>query len=385
MLGIADGRLLILILNETAEDTLALTDMLSESFWTVAVPGGHIGIQEAMLRQPSLLLVNGGPDSHAAFHTTEAIRKEDALARIPVLILADMEPDTAQSEGLRCGADDCLVKPVSPLLLIKRIRHRLRSAELDMEACCRRELMEQEIIRKNLEIMRTQEFFISALASFAETRDNETGLHIERTRLFMSLLIREIKQHGPKEYRLSEVDIRLIIRSAPLHDIGKIGIPDSILMKHGSLSPAEFDVIKTHTEIGFQSLERAERTIGYSYDFLRHAKDIVRYHHEWWDGTGYPEGLRGHEIPLSARLMAVADVYDALISNRVYKSAMSHEMAVSIIQSERGTHFDPVIVDGFLAKRDRFSRIAARMAEVEWKTQDQITTFLVQHGCPPSS
>ena len=175
---------------------------------------------------------------------------------------------------------------------------------------------------------------------------------------------------------MSEADIRLIIRSAPLHDIGKIGIPDSILMKHGSLSPAEFDTIKTHTEIGYQSLERAERMIGYSYDFLRHAKDIVRYHHEWWDGSGYPEGLRGHEIPLSARLMAVADVYDALISNRVYKRAMSHEMAVSIIQSERGTHFDPVIVDAFLAKQDRFPRVATRMAEDEWKSQDRVTPIL---------
>ena len=190
MPGIVDRSLMILILNEMAEDTVEWTHELSASYRTIAVPGGHVGIQEAILRQPSLILVNGGSGSHAPFRTTEAIRKVDGLARVPVLILADLNPDTAQTEGLRCGADDCLVKPVLPGLLIMRIRLRIRSAENEVLASSRRALMEQEIVRKNLEIMRTQEFYISARASVAETRQNETGLHIERTRLFMSLLIR---------------------------------------------------------------------------------------------------------------------------------------------------------------------------------------------------
>lgn len=145
-----------------------------------------------------------------------------------------------------------------------------------------------------------------------------------------------------------------------MHDIGKIGIPDFILLKNGALLPDEFEIIKTHTTIGLQALLRAERMMGKKQDFLHHAKDIVHRHHERWDGSGYPQGLKGTAIPLSARMMAVADVYDALISNRVYKSAFSHDTAVSIIQSERGLHFDPVVVDAFMAQKNRFASIVKR-------------------------
>jgi len=213
------------------------------------------------------------------------------------------------------------------------------------------------------EVRRTRDVSILTLASLAETRDNETGAHVLRTQRYVKALAENLKEHpGFTTVLGPENNIELLYKSAPLHDIGKVGIPDAILLKPGTLDDREMDVMRTHAALGAQSLTVAEKELG-SNSFLHFAKEIAQTHHEKWDGSGYPNGLSGIAIPVSGRLMALADVYDALISKRVYKEAFSHGMARSIIVGDRGTHFDPDVVDAFLAVEDEFIEIAATFSD----------------------
>jgi putative two-component system response regulator len=212
----------------------------------------------------------------------------------------------------------------------------------------------------------TQRVSIGALAHLAETRDPETGNHILRTQGYVQRLAMGLRQHPRFAATLSERYIDLLTRSAPLHDIGKVGIPDHILLKPGRLSADEMSIMQTHAKLGSDAIERAERDIEVPLAFLSVAKEIAHWHHEKWDGSGYPDGLAGDAIPVSARLMAAADVFDALISVRVYKPAMSHTEARDIIAAGRGKHFDPDVTDAFLAGFDHFIAIAERNIDAGW-------------------
>ena len=215
-----------------------------------------------------------------------------------------------------------------------------------------------EKTRRTSEIAELQEVSIMAMAALAETRDHETGRHIQRTKRYVNVLATYLYEHGAYPEILDEKMIDLVTMSAPLHDIGKVGIPDSILLKPGPLTEEEFETIKFHTALGYDAVMKAESLMGTSESFLRYAQEIILYHHEWWDGKGYLQHLSGNDIPLSARIMTVADVYDALTSKRVYKEISSHEEALTIIEEGSGTQFDPVIVDAFMACQGAFKNIA---------------------------
>ena len=217
--------------------------------------------------------------------------------------------------------------------------------------------MIEQLEAQNREIRTTQEVTILSLASLAETRDNETGAHIVRTQHYVRLLALELRKLPAHADELSDEVVDLLFQSAPLHDVGKVGIPDSILLKPGKLNEHEFEIMKTHAQLGAEALRAGERQYGSS-GFLEFACEIAQWHHEKWDGSGYPDGLAGAEIPLSARLMALADVYDALRSKRIYKDAFSHARSREIIVDGRGSHFDPDVVDAFIAVEDEFVRIA---------------------------
>lgn len=225
--------------------------------------------------------------------------------------------------------------------------------------------LEREVALRTLELQAIQDVTIIALASLAETRDAETGNHIRRTQLYVKALAEQLRRHPRFEQVLTVSMIDLLYKSAPLHDIGKVGVPDHILLKPGRLTAEEFEVAKTHAALGRKAIESAERRLGMRVRFLDVAKDMACHHHEHWDGTGYPAGLSGEAIPVAARLMAVADVYDALISRRIYKAAMTHEQAAAIIVAGRGQHFDPDIVDAFLAIQEEFQAIAWRFSDPE--------------------
>jgi len=264
---------------------------------------------------------------------------------------------------LALGAVDYLTKPIKPAIVLARIRTQLqlRAAAAFLED--RNAYLEEEVRRRTLEVQAIQDVTILAMASLAETRDNETGNHIRRTQHYIRILAEALSVQSQYAGILDEKTIGLLFKSAPLHDIGKIGIPDAVLLKPGPFDSDEMTIMKTHTQLGRDAIEQAERQLGMEVDFLRLAKEIAYSHQEKWDGSGYPEGLAGEAIPLSARLMALADVYDALISRRVYKPPFSHAQAKEIICNGRGSHFDPAVVDAFVAEEARFVEIARTFAD----------------------
>ena len=215
------------------------------------------------------------------------------------------------------------------------------------------------------EAERAKDAVILAMASLAETRDNETANHVRRTQHYLRVLAEAARERGFFVEELDDATLDLLFKSAPLHDIGKVGIPDSILLKPGSLDEAERAVMQTHAELGRVAIANAERHLGGSSSFLGLAKIIAHTHHERWDGRGYPQGLAGEAIPLAGRLMAIADVYDALVTERVYKAAMIHDDAVAVMQRERGRQFDPCLLDVFIEIAPLFGEIHSRFADAQ--------------------
>jgi len=222
-----------------------------------------------------------------------------------------------------------------------------------------------EALQAKEEAVRAKDAVIMAMAALAETRDNDTASHVHRTQHYVRVLAEASLARGLFAEELNESLIGLLYKSAPLHDIGKVGIPDRILLKPGKLDEEEVVIMRTHAELGRQAIANAERHLGTCSPFFRVAQEIAHTHHEKWDGSGYPRGLAGSDIPISGRLMAVADVYDALVSERVYKAALPHEKAVEIIVSERGKHFDPDLVDVFVAVAPDFERIHWQFADAD--------------------
>ena len=229
-----------------------------------------------------------------------------------------------ETKGLELGAVDYITKPISPPIVLARVATHLKikaSADFLRD---KNAFLESEVARRTREVSAIQDVTIIAMASLAETRDNDTGNHIRRTQFYVKALAEHLKTHPRFRSFLTEHTINMLFKSAPLHDIGKVGIPDRILLKPGRFTPEEFEIMKTHTTLGRDSIQAAEDRLGMKVEFLHYAKEIAYYHQEKWDGSGYPTGKAGDDIPTSARLMAVADVYDALISRRVYKDGMPH-------------------------------------------------------------
>ncbi|MDD2700244.1 MAG: HD domain-containing protein [Sideroxydans sp.] len=221
----------------------------------------------------------------------------------------------------------------------------------------------EQLQRKTEEVSQIRDVTIIAMATLAETRDQETGNHLKRTQTYIRALAMQLRSHPRFSAYLSDDYIESLYKLAPLHDIGKVGIPDHILLKQGKLTPEEYEIMKTHPTLGGEALAAAEASLPAPNRFLHIGREIASGHHEKWDGSGYPNGLKGDGIPISARLMALADVYDALICKRVYKKALSHEDAVAFIVEGRGQHFDPDVVDAFLSIQTEFMQIAERFSD----------------------
>ena len=329
---------------------------------------------------PDLILIDGDLPGDQSDRLCLALKHHPSTQRVPVIWLSSRSSTQDQIRGFACGAADYIASTVPPELLRARVQAQLvRHGGSDVLSDIN-QLLEQTVLRSTQELATIQHVTIAALTALAETRDNETGNHIQRTQHYVRALALRLQNHPRFASFLTASTIEMLFRSAPLHDIGKVGIPDRILLKPGRFEPEEMAIMKTHTTLGRDVIEQAERLIGAKVGFLTIAKEIAYSHQEKWDGSGYPEGLAGEAIPVSARLMALADVYDAIISRRVYKEGMSHASAVHIISQGRGQHFDPDIVDAFLAILDEFQDIAARYADSDadlQKKQDylEIATF----------
>lgn len=257
---------------------------------------------------------------------------------IPVVFLTGMNDREKEEKALSMGAVDYILKPISAGVLRKRI-------QMHLELTAYQRKLESIVNTKTEQLLITQDLILDILANVTTYRDNDTGAHIIRTTNYSRLLVEKLLEEGRPDYLLSEAYAQNIIKSARLHDIGKIAIPDEILLKSEGLTPEEFEIIKMHTCYGAQMISNAITNLGDNASFLVTAREIILHHHERWDGSGYPDQLKGTDIPLSARIMAIADVYDALISSRPYKNSYSHEKAVEIMKSEAGIHFDAGLME----------------------------------------
>ncbi|MFZ2855626.1 MAG: HD domain-containing phosphohydrolase [Rhodocyclaceae bacterium] len=312
---------------------------------------------------PDLILLDVRLPDMAGYEVCASLKQDLLTAQIPVIFLSSHADVVNITHGLELGAVDYVTKPVAPPILLARVQThlRLRDQSIHLEYLVNERT--QDLQAKTAELLLSQELTIVALGSLAETRDNETGNHIQRTRAYVEVMARRLAVLPRYRETVSAAQWEMMWRSAPLHDLGKVGIPDHILLKPGKLTVEEFEVMKRHPVIGRDALRAAEQRTRSHDSILRVACEIAYSHHERWDGTGYPEGMSGEDIPLSARLMALADVYDALICRRVYKAAMPHDVAVEIIRDGRGKHFDPQIVDCFLEDVEEFQCIASRFSD----------------------
>ena len=318
---------------------------------------GRSALEIVRKADPDLILLDIMMPEMDGYEVCRTIKADAVTRHIPVIFLTAMADAEDEAKGLALGAVDYITKPINPELVRARVRNHL-------ELKRHRDRLEELVRLKTREVQLTQAVMIESLATLAEYRDPETGGHIKRTQNYVKALAVHLKNHARFRETLDEEAIELLYLSAPLHDVGKVGVRDHILLKAGRLDEAEFAEMKRHTLFGEEALRRTEQKLGQS-TFLRHAREIAGSHQEKWDGSGYPRGLKGEEIPVSGRLMALADVYDALISKRVYKPPMTHEKAVAIIREGRGTHFDPDVVDAFLALADTFRNIALTFADCD--------------------
>jgi len=351
----------ILVVDDTPENIDVLYGVLSQDYKIKVAPNGEKALKIVQGENPpDLILLDIIMPGIDGYEVCERLKSDEKTRGIPILFVTALSEVEDETRGLRLGAVDYITKPISPPIVKARVQNHLSLKR-------HQDHLEELVRRRTRELELTQDVTIFSLASLAETRDNETGGHIRRTQNYVRALAVKIKAHPKFSGFLSDDVIELLYKSAPLHDIGKVGVPDVILLKPGRLTEEECEEMKKHTIYGREAILRAEENFEdrSTSAFLRHARNITYTHHEKRDGTGYPRGIKGEEIPVSGRLMAVADVYDALISKRVYKAPFTHSKAVSIIEEGRGSHFDPDMIDAFLEIQEEFRSIALEFADHE--------------------
>jgi len=377
----SENQEVVLVIDDTAENLALINEVLRGEFKVKVAPSGARGLQLAQAEiPPDLILLDIMMPEMDGYAVLRKLQSDARTRDIPVIFLTAMSTIDDERRGLELGAVDYITKPISPPIVQARVRNHLQLKGARDFLKYKSEFLEREVQRRTREVTVIQEVTIRALASLAETRDNDTGKHILRTQHYVRLLANKLAHHRRFAAFLTPATIDLLYKSAPLHDIGKVGIPDRILLKPGKLTPDEYEIMKLHTTLGGDAIAHAELAIGEEVGFLRYAKEIAYNHQERWDGSGYPQGLKGDDIPISARLMAVADVYDALISKRVYKHAMTHEQAIEMIREGRGTHFDPDVVDAFLACEEGVREIANRYKDSPRELVRQTERMLTDLG-----
>ena len=312
---------------------------------------------------PALILLDVDMPGMNGYEAIRKLKADERFADIPVIFLTAKSDVHSEREGFDLGAVDYITKPFSPPLLLKRIENQIAIARKTKDLQASREKLTEYaenlkamVQEKTEEVLELQNAVLATVADLVEFRDNSTGGHIMRTQRYMKVFVDKLLQDSAYKVEISKWDIDFFIQSVQLHDVGKIAISDLILNKPGKLTPEEFAIMKNHVTAGVDAIERILRNTK-KHAFLDYALVICGTHHERWDGTGYPVGLKGYNIPLEGRLMAIVDVYDALISNRSYKTKLSHGEACRIIEEGSGTYFDPVLVEVFRSVEDEFARI----------------------------
>jgi putative two-component system response regulator len=318
-----------------------LEDVLTDAGYDVtAVADGQQALDALNEGSSRIIITDWEMPNVSGVELCRRVRELDMPGYVYLILLTSKNTVRERVEGLMAGADDFIAKPCEPAELLARVASGRRVLSLE-----------------------TRDVAIFAMAKLAESRDPETGAHLERVRGYSRVLAQHLAGVERFQQEITPEFARLIYLTSPLHDIGKVGIPDVVLLKPGRLSDREFEIMKYHTTLGAQTLDAALRQFP-GVKFLQMGRDIAATHHERLDGSGYPDGLKGDEIPLCGRIVALADVYDALTSKRVYKAAFAHDVARAMILTDAGTHFDPAIVDAFIQNENRFESIRSKLAEV---------------------
>ncbi|TYT73675.1 two-component system response regulator [Desulfobotulus mexicanus] len=358
----------LMVVDDTETNIDLLLDTLGPEYEVMVAIDGPTALEHAKASPPDLILLDIMMPGMDGFEVCRRLKQDARTKDIPIVFITAMNEVLDEHKGLALGAVDYITKPFNPAIVRVRVHNHL-SLKLAKEALADQNAsLEERVRERTKELEQTQDVTIQCMASLAETRDMETGEHIRRSQHYVRTLARHLRSHPRFRHQLdNSLYIDQLFKSAPLHDIGKVGVPDRILLKEGPLTKEEFEEMKRHTIYGYEALQRAEKGMSGQPSFLSIAAEIAYTHHERWDGTGYPRGLKGDEIPVSGRLMAIADVYDALISKRSYKEAFSHETAVKIITEGDGRtlpcHFDPDVMNAFVKEAETFRNIAKRFSD----------------------
>ncbi|MDR1116631.1 MAG: response regulator [Oscillospiraceae bacterium] len=347
----------IFIVDDSITNLSIAKNILIDKYDVFTIPSGQKLFSLLEKVKPDLILLDIEMPGMNGYDVIRKLKADPETRGLPVMFLSAKSDTGSELEGLSLGAIDYISKPFSPTLLQKRIEVHLLVETQKAELAGYNKNLRQMVEEKTKTVYELQNSILRTVAELVECRDDITGGHIERTQSFLEILVNEIVKRGlfPEEKDLW--DNEFFLQSAQLHDVGKIATKDSILMKPGKLTSEEYEEMKKHTLFGVSTIEQIEHGTS-EHEFLKHAKIFAGSHHEKWDGSGYPHGLKGDEIPLQGRLMAIADVYDALISERPYKKAFTHEEARGIIIDGSGKHFDPVLVRLFASVSDEFERVA---------------------------
>lgn len=366
----------LLIVDDEPANLAVLSTLLCPQYTVRACKSGPQALAAANREpRPDLILLDVMLPGMDGFSVLDQLRSQDATRDIPVIFITALNDEHDEEQGLQRGAVDYIAKPIKPAVVLSRVQLHIEVKRSRDRLHNQNAWLEAEVNRRMRDNLLIQDVSLAAMAQLAETRDSDLGNHIARTQAYVETLARRLQKQPNLRKHLDDAGLNRIVKAAPLHDIGKIGIPDHILLKPGKLSPEEWLLMQSHCQIGGNAIERAiNSTLAHypflpdqakpeSLRFLEVAKEIALYHHECWDGSGYPCGLRGEAIPLAARLMALADVFDALTRTRVYKDAWPMIEAVAHIREERGKRFDPLVVDAFEAELDAFTSIQQQLSD----------------------
>lgn len=363
------GRKKIIFVDDQISNLMIGRNVLSSEYDVFTVPSAEKLFILLEKVNPDLILLDVEMPDMDGYETIRKLKSEPATASIPVVFLTARNDTGSELEGLSLGAIDYISKPFSPPLLLKRIDVHLLVEEQKKQLEKQKEELqnyndnlEAMVKEKTKTIMELQNAVLETVAELVESRDDVTGGHIERTQSYLKILFEGLREQGLYDDEIRDWDVDLLVQSAQLHDVGKISISDTILNKPGKLTPEEFNQMKLHTTFGGEIIDRIQHRSA-EQSFLKFTKTLAMTHHEKWDGSGYPYGLKGYDIPLEGRLMAIVDVYDALVSERPYKKAFTHDEAVEIIKEASGTQFEPALVDLFLSEAENFRKTSESRAK----------------------
>jgi putative two-component system response regulator len=354
---------LIILVDDNPSNLRIGKNVLAEKYVVATAPSAEKMFALLENNRTALILLDIDMPEMSGYEAIKILKSKPETQDIPVIFLTAKTEADNELEGLSLGAIDYITKPFQPPLLLKRLEvHLLVEAQKKTLEAQQQELknfnanLQKMVEAKTETVVELQNAILKTMAELVECRDDVTGGHIERTQRGVSILLNAVKEDSPYSGETASWDIPLLLQSSQLHDVGKIAISDVILNKAAKLSPEEFEEMKKHAAFGIQVIEKIEASTREN-DFLKYAKFFAGTHHEKWDGSGYPNGLKEGAIPLLGRIMAIADVYDALSSERPYKKAFPHEEAVRIITEGKGVQFDPVLVDIFVGVSEQFRQI----------------------------